>query len=240
MSLLREYIRELVERATLHYPAKHLTSGAGEYSSAGWWRDFDPSSQEAKEWAKTVDFDEPIGVNVYLDGSVVFSDGHHRAMAGKILDRKVPIEIGMNKMDEHDPNLWPMWHSLIMQGHSPREINPEKWNLKSVEQLQSTMNEGVMTEANEACCLRCHFDYEEEHALPHLPDDLQAQLKKEHKKLEADGYPREAVLVHTEREMVWFKEHCPAHVVERVQQDHEKYKAGTLEEAFHGPTYSHG
>jgi hypothetical protein len=138
------------DKHVIPFPAKHLKSGVGEYTNSGWWRGFNPDSDEAREWAETVDFDEPIEVNVYNDGSVLFSDGHHRAMAGRILDRNVPVYINMNKMR---PEVWDWYYDLLLKGQSPREINPESWNLNHLydentstnpdDILQTMVREGV-------------------------------------------------------------------------------------------------
>ena len=116
----------------LMFPASELKSGVGEYQ-AGWWRGFNPRSREAREWAKTVDFSEPVGVLVHRDGTVAFSDGHHRAMAGKILGRDIPIKITYSKLF---PEVWAWYLGEIRKGRTLRQINPDGGYLDYVYQEQ--------------------------------------------------------------------------------------------------------
>lgn len=69
-----------------------------------------------------------------------------------------------------------------------------------------------------------HFDWEERNALPHLPPSLQRRLVVEHNQLRAQGFPRDAVLLHAEMEMGWFRRYCPAWVVEKIVQDHVRFR----------------
>lgn len=70
-----------------------------------------------------------------------------------------------------------------------------------------------------------HFAWEEEHALPYLPDSLQRRLRAEHKRLREAGYPRDQVLLHAEMEMGWFRRYCPSWIVEKIEADHAHYYA---------------
>ena len=118
------------------FPAKYLFSHMGEYRTEKYWRDFAKMPKEEKiEWAKKVKFDEPIQVTVFADGSFGHGDGHHRAMAGKILDIDVPIIITRNKVKEKSEDLWEAYLSRIRQGNHPKELNPEGYNINSLEQI---------------------------------------------------------------------------------------------------------
>ena len=135
----REYINEEEWEPSgdkIMFPAKYLFSHMGEYRTEKYWTDFKKLSEEEKiEWAKKVKFDEPIQVTVFADGSFGHGDGHHRAMAGKILDIDVPIIITRNKVKEKSEDLWETYLSRIRQGSHPKELNPEQYNMKSIEQM---------------------------------------------------------------------------------------------------------
>ena len=71
------------------------------------------------------------------------------------------------------------------------------------------------------CCTECHFSFEEREALPFLTPKLQAELLKEHKDLEARGFPEKDMLAHSEREIVWFEEaNVPPDILARIREDH--------------------
>lgn len=106
-------------------PADHLKSGVGEYG-AGWWREFNPQGLDEKNWAKTVDFSEPVQISIYSDGGALFSDGHHRVMAGKILDKSILVKIVRNDLK---PEIWKEYLDRLNHGFKDYEINPEKVNL---------------------------------------------------------------------------------------------------------------
>jgi len=103
------------------FPAKYLESASGEYDDQTFWKELDPHSARAREWAKTIHLTSPIEVWVGKDGRVSFDDGHHRAMAGKILDRMVPVVIKRNRLK---PEVWEWYYSRILHGEGPKEINP--------------------------------------------------------------------------------------------------------------------
>jgi len=72
-------------------------------------------------------------------------------------------------------------------------------------------------------CVPCHFDWEEEHALPHLPFWGKIWLLGEHRRIRAAGYPAADVIAHAEEEMALFREHCPRWIVERIELEHHKF-----------------
>ena len=104
----------------LYFPAKHLESSAGEYDDQDFWRRLDPRSARAKEWAATISLTQPVDAWADKDGRVTFDDGHHRAMAGKILDVLIPVRIRSRLR----PEVWEWYYAMLMQGKSPWEINP--------------------------------------------------------------------------------------------------------------------
>lgn len=126
-------------KANVHvmFPAKYLESAAGEYDDQTFWKNLDPRSSRAREWAKTIHLTSPIEVWVGTDGRVTFDDGHHRAMAGKILDRMVPVIIKRNRLK---PEVWEWFYNRIMRGEGPRDINPG-YN----EDIQTLYNESLLT-----------------------------------------------------------------------------------------------
>ena len=119
------------------FPAKYLFSHMGEYRTERRWRDFASLPQEEKvKWAEGVSLEEPIEVTVFADGTFGHGDGHHRAMAGKILDVDVPIIISRNKLKQKSDDIWSAWISRVREGNSPKELNPEGYNINSLEQIQ--------------------------------------------------------------------------------------------------------
>lgn len=78
------------------------------------------------------------------------------------------------------------------------------------------------------CCVECHFDLEEEKALPYLPYHLQVRLREEHRWLLANGAPRACVVAHAKREMEWFRKYCPDWIVAVLDKDHQFYERGEL------------
>jgi hypothetical protein len=79
-----------------------------------------------------------------------------------------------------------------------------------------------------ACCLECHFSYEEKYALPYLPAAAQHRLRREHKQLLAEGLPPHKIHEHAEREMEWFRTYCPPEIVAQIDFDHQEYGEGRL------------
>jgi len=76
-----------------------------------------------------------------------------------------------------------------------------------------------------SCCPECHFEWEEKNAAPFLPVSLRKRLLGEHRRLVEAGFPKAAVLEHAEREMAWFRRHCPPHICAKIEEDHRKYAA---------------
>lgn len=82
-----------------------------------WWDDIGnvkyeirTSGLSEKEWAKTINLNEPIDVSYRVhngEKGFFIEDGHHRYMAAKILDRplNVDIDINLNPIKEIDPEL---------------------------------------------------------------------------------------------------------------------------------------
>ena len=136
----RKLISEEEWRASgeeMMFPAKYLFSHMGEYRTERWWRDFANLPQEEKvKWAEGINLEEPIEVTVFADGTFGHGDGHHRAMAGKILDVEVPIIISRNKLKQKSDDIWSAWISRVREGNSPKELNPEGYNINSLEQIQ--------------------------------------------------------------------------------------------------------
>jgi hypothetical protein len=118
------------------FPAKYLFSHMGEYRTEQWWKDFAAMPEEEKvQWAEGVSLEEPIEVTVFSDGAFGHGDGHHRAMAGKILDVEVPIIISRNKLKLKSEELWNAWLGRVKEGNHPKELNPEGYIINSLEQI---------------------------------------------------------------------------------------------------------
>ena len=136
----REYLNEEEWEPTgerMMFPAKYLFSHMGEYRTERRWRDFANLPQEEKvKWAEGINLEEPIEVTVFADGTFGHGDGHHRAMAGKILDAEVPIIISRNKLKQKSDDIWSAWISRVREGNHPKELNPEGYNINSLEQIQ--------------------------------------------------------------------------------------------------------
>lgn len=79
-----------------------------------------------------------------------------------------------------------------------------------------------------ACCLECHFAYEEKHCWPYLPPSARHTLKREHQWLKANGFPPDAVREHSQNEMRYFRYYCPANLVAQIDRDHHEYEIGAL------------
>jgi len=143
MSLLREYIRELLNEQigeTIMVPAFVLQSVAGEYRTESFWRNFARRSKEEqvawaqKEFEKYGGIKEPVEVTIFADGTYGFGDGHHRVKTGLLLDEMIPIKIARNKLLQRDPDLWEYWHGLVMQGlHPKKDLNPEGYTMKTLQ-----------------------------------------------------------------------------------------------------------
>ena len=122
----------------IYFPAKHLKSTKGEYSKEQEWKDFAKLSERDKvEWAKGVSLEDPIEVTVYVDGTFGFEDGHHRTMAGRLLNKEVPIKIKQSQMPVKYPEAWEKWKEVIVTGkRNPKDINPEGYLIKDPETVE--------------------------------------------------------------------------------------------------------
>ena len=133
----KKYITE--EKEAIMFPARFLKSHMGEYRTEKRWRDFlKLGDEEKREWAKTVDLkSNPVEVTVFMDGVFGFGDGHHRVMAGKVLDVDIPIMITHNHIkNKAQPGTWEVWWKEVSKGNNPAQLNPEGYNLRSPEQVK--------------------------------------------------------------------------------------------------------
>lgn len=79
-----------------------------------------------------------------------------------------------------------------------------------------------------SCCLKCHFDFEEQWCIPYLPPELARWLRTEHRRLREAGYPREQVEAHAAEEMGVFRRYVPPDILATVEADHALFDAGKL------------
>lgn len=79
-----------------------------------------------------------------------------------------------------------------------------------------------------SCCIRCHFDFEEDEIFPYLPEAARRRLKRTHDKLRRRKYPHAEVEQHAADEMVVFRRYVPPHLLERVEHDHALFDQGVL------------
>lgn len=79
-----------------------------------------------------------------------------------------------------------------------------------------------------ACCLECHFSYEEKHCFPYLPPSARHIIKQEHRRLKKLGYPDREVAIHAEDEMRYFRAYCPPDLVAQIDRDHAGHGEGIL------------
>ena len=135
-----EMIDEEIEEK-IYFPAKHLKSTKGEYNTELEWKNFAGLSDgEKREWAETVNLEEPIDVTVYVDGIFGFDDGHHRVMAARLLDKDVPIEIGQKQLVVKYPEAWEKWKEAIIDGErDPKKVNPEGYLLKYADNIEQLL-----------------------------------------------------------------------------------------------------
>jgi len=87
-----------------------------------------------------------------------------------------------------------------------------------------------MASAKPSCCLKCHFEWEEENAFADLPPEVADQLKREHADLRSQGYPRAKVIEHAEREMLAFHWFCDPETVAFIERDHDLYSQGQMKD----------
>ena len=113
-------------------PASTIFDGGWEWDLPGFadWPKFKKLPKEKQiAWAKSfmaAGPKEPVEIAVYASGQVDFEDGHHRVMAGKILDLKIPVRV---RFINFKPDWWPNLLELLEAGYSPRQYNPQGWNL---------------------------------------------------------------------------------------------------------------
>jgi len=140
----RGYLKEeeyVPKGQRMDFPAEYLESHMGEYRTEPYWREFFKKSNEEKlEWAKKIDLTEPVEVTVFMDGTFAHGDGHHRTMAAKLLGKDIPIIITVNHIENKgDEGVWEKWLKLVLAGNSPKDLNPEKYNIKTMEELDQIL-----------------------------------------------------------------------------------------------------
>ena len=120
------------------FPAKFLKSHMGEYrTEPSWKRFFKLGDEKKREWAESVSLDEPVEITVFMDGTFAHGDGHHRVMAGKVLDVEVPVIITYNHIkNKAQPGTWEAWWKEVSKGNNPAQLNPEGYNLNTPEQVK--------------------------------------------------------------------------------------------------------
>ena len=140
---LEEKVKEKI-----YFPAKHLKSTKGEYNTELEWKNFATLSDgEKREWAETINLEEPIDVTVYVDGIFGFDDGHHRVMAARLLNKDVPIEIGQRQLVVKYPEAWEKWKEAIIDGErDPKKANPEGYLLKNVDSIEQLLQSEELEE----------------------------------------------------------------------------------------------
>jgi hypothetical protein len=143
-NLFENWKRYLAEdKEVVMFPARYLKSYMGEYRTEPHWKNFFKlNDEEKREWAETVSLDEPVDITVFMDGTFAHGDGHHRVMAGKILNARVPIIITRNHIkNKAEPGTWDIWWELVSQGNDPSKLNPEGYLLKSIGRIKELENE---------------------------------------------------------------------------------------------------
>ncbi len=78
-----------------------------------------------------------------------------------------------------------------------------------------------------ACCLRCHFNWEQEVIFPKLPSHVREQLMNEHALLLEPGTTQSMIESHNLRELVWFRAYCTPSEIDHCEKDHAKLKGKT-------------
>jgi hypothetical protein len=121
----------------MEIPAKYLASHMGEYRTEPFWINFRKKTDEEKlAWAEQVDISEPVEITVFKDGQFMHGDGHHRVKAATILGKEVPIIITRNHLkDKSGEDVWEEWLRLVQSGNHPADLNPDKYNINSVEEI---------------------------------------------------------------------------------------------------------
>lgn len=72
-----------------------------------------------------------------------------------------------------------------------------------------------------ACCLGCHFNYEERVLFPKLPAGIRTELGLEHISLRVPNPPLHQLKAHAEKEMRYFRLYCSEEEVEQCEVDHK-------------------
>lgn len=89
--------------------------------------------------------------------------------------------------------------------------------------LSAAPQEGV-----DVRCLKCHFEFEEEHAMHLLPPQLRERLLAEHRvilsAMKAGSLPLPLLKRHAELEEKAFPRFLPAPMVASLRADHEEYE----------------
>ena len=147
----REYLEEEEEEEEeytpkgqhMDFPAEYLISHMGEYDFEPHWKNFfKKTPEEQLEWAKTVNLSEPVEITVFSDGVFGHGDGHHRVMAAKLLGKDIPIIITNNHMKKKsEEGVWERWLELVQSGNSPKDLNPEGYNIMTMDTLEWLVGE---------------------------------------------------------------------------------------------------
>jgi len=100
---------------------------------------------------------------------------------------------------------------------------PYTWSVDSLNKAAcESCSEKKQAKEETSCCPECHFEFEEEEAVPFLSDKIKKKLLKEHKELEEKGFPEKEMLAHSKREVKWFEEAgVPCEILTRIKKDHE-------------------
>ena len=57
-------------------------------------------------------------------------------MAGKILDKEIPIIITRNKIKQKSEEVWNAWLKRVTDGNHPKKLNPEGYVIRTMDQIQ--------------------------------------------------------------------------------------------------------
>lgn len=88
------------------------------------------------------------------------------------------------------------------------------------EHLKHLIERASNTDNHIACCLPCHFSWEENKVLEFLPPEAQEWLIQDHKRLMERGLIPEEVLEHSREEMVFFRKYVPNSLLNKIEADH--------------------
>ena len=61
------------------------------------------------------------------------------------------------------------------------------------------------------CCASCHFFWEEANVFPLLPDDVRAELERQHAAIRRLGFPPAIVDSHGRNELILMRQACEEH-----------------------------